>query len=111
MKKKRINILSLIIFFMSVTNASFAQDWKNPEAKFDARKLMTEKSTVNWRRVDDVQKTCEAESRKRGFNGFGYRINACSFWEGDRCDIFTSKNPTTHDLGHEIRHCFQGAFH
>ena len=96
---------------MSVINASFAQDWKNPEAKFDARKLMTEKSTVNWRRVDDVQKTCEAESRKRGFNGFGYRINACSFWVGDRCDIFTSKTPTTHDLGHEIRHCFQGAFH
>jgi hypothetical protein len=112
MKRSKYSYVVVFVFIgMFFSIKSQAQDWKNPEAKFDARKLMTEKSTISWRRVDDVQKTCEAESRKRGFSGFGYRVNACSFWEGGRCDIFTSKSPTTHDLGHETRHCFQGAFH
>jgi len=105
--------LLALVLGISLGSASAAQDWKNPEASFDARKLMTEKNTITWRRVDvnDVQKTCEAESRKRGLGGFGYRVYACSFWEGNRCDIFTSKTPTLHDLGHETRHCFQGNFH
>ena len=107
-----INALVLLLG-ISVGTASSAQDWKNPEAPFDARKLMNEKNTITWRRVDasDVQKTCEAESRKRGLGGFGYRVYACSFWYGDRCDIFTRKTPTLHDLGHEMRHCFQGNYH
>lgn len=114
MKKIKLMIRSLVLLLgISINVTGSAQDWKNPEAPFDARKLMTEKTTITWRRVDvnDVQKTCEAESRKRGLGGFGYRVYACSFWEGDRCDIFTSKTPTLHDLGHETRHCFQGAFH
>lgn len=111
MKSVRKYLLLLVLALPSIS--SFAQDWKNPEAPFDARTVMYEKITLTWRRVDvnDVQKTCEAESRKRGLGGFGYRVYACSFWEGDRCDIFTSKTPTLHDLGHETRHCFQGAFH
>jgi hypothetical protein len=101
----------LLMLGILIAATSAAQDWKNPEAPFDARKVMNEKIVLTWRRVDDVQKTCEAESKKRGLGGFGYRVYACSFWEADRCDIFTSKTPTTHDLGHETRHCFQGNFH
>ena len=103
----------LLLFFTLASISSFAQDWKNPEVPFDAITVLNEKLKITWRRVDanDVQKTCEAESRKRGLGGFGYRVYACSFWEGDRCDVFTSKTPTLHDLGHETRHCFQGAFH
>ena len=114
MKTIKLMIRSLALLLgLSINVTGSAQDWKNPEAPFDARKVMNEKTIITWRRVDvnDVQKTCEAESRKRGLGGFGYRVYACSFWEADRCDIFTSKTPTLHDLGHETRHCFQGAFH
>ena len=103
------SLLTLICMFASCH--SFSEDWKNPEAKFDARKVMTNKSTITWHRVDKVQSICEAESKKRGLGGFGYPVYACSFWDKNICDIFTSKTPTLHDLGHEMRHCFQGNYH
>jgi hypothetical protein len=102
---------ALAVLLMLTTNIAFSQEWLNPEAKFDASKLMTEKTTITWKRVSNVQATCEAESKKRGHGGFGYGVGACAFWERNTCTIITSTRPTTHDLGHEVRHCFQGAFH
>jgi hypothetical protein len=106
-------ILKFILIFISmmIVGTSNSEDWKNPNAKFDARKLMTNTSHITWHRVDHVQKTCERESKKRGFGGFNYPVYACSFWDNKTCDIFTSKTPTLHDVGHEVRHCFQGNFH
>ena len=102
---------ALAVILMFIVGTATADNWKDPEAKFDARKLMTEKTTITWQRVDNVQSVCEAESRKRGLGGFGYSVYACAFWEQNTCTIITSKRPTLHDLGHETRHCFQGAFH
>lgn len=106
MKKALVVLLAVV----SLT-ATAKEDWSNPEAKFDAKNLMTEKTTITWQRVDNVQASCETESKKRRLGGFGYTVYACSFWEGNTCTIITSKKPTLHDLGHETRHCFQGAFH
>lgn len=82
---------------------------------FSAKKLMTEISTIEWRRVKAVNKTCQAESRARGLKGFGYTVEACAFWTqtlfGYRCIIYTSYWTSMDTLGHEIRHCFQGDFH
>jgi hypothetical protein len=103
--------LIFVCAFVLATTQALAQDWKNPEAKFDASTLLTSKTTISWFRVDNVQATCEKESRKRGLGGFGYAISACSFWQGDNCQIFTGKKTTMHELGHETRHCFQGNFH
>ena len=82
---------------------------------FDATRNVTNSTLITWKQVDNIQNTCEQESRKRGYGGFGYSLEACAFWDknftGFNCQIFTKKN-TTHDtLGHEIRHCFQGDFH
>ena len=88
-----------------------ASDWRNPEATFSTKANLTNQTTVNWLVVDNVQRTCELESRKRGFGGFGYGVAACSFWSGATCTIVTGTKPTMHQVGHEIRHCFQGAFH
>ena len=102
--------LAVILIVVSLS-AMAKEDWANPEAPFNARTVNTEKSIVTWLRVDKVQSTCEAESRKRKLGGFGYTVYACSFWEANTCTIITSKTPTLHDLGHEMRHCFQGSFH
>ena len=107
----RIRQLIFVCTSVLATAQTLAQDWKNPEAKFDASTLMTSKTTISWFRVDNVQATCEKESRKRNLGGFGYAISACSFWQGDNCQIFTGKKTTMHELGHETRHCFQGNFH
>ena len=74
---------------------------------------MSETITLTWRTVDNVQQACEAESRRRGFNGFGYSVEACSFWNGNgtECIIITKSKTNNHELGHELRHCFQGNYH
>lgn len=104
-------LTALAVLLMFTTTVAQANNWRDPEAKFDASNLMTNKTTITWQRVSNVQKTCEAESKKRGHGGFGYSIGACAFWEANTCTIITSTKPTMHDLGHEVRHCFQGAFH
>jgi len=106
---------ALAVLGMLATTTAFAFD-DNPSRPFSAGKNFTNKSTVNWIAADNVQKTCEAESRKRGNNGFGYSLEACSFWDKnsqgqDQCTIITSKNPNMHTVGHEVRHCFQGNWH
>jgi hypothetical protein len=104
--------LAILLAVVSLSAAG-KEDWANPEAPFNARTLNTEKSAITWLRVDKnkVQATCEAESKNRKLGGFGYTVYACSFWEINTCTIITSNTPTLHDLGHEMRHCFQGSFH
>jgi hypothetical protein len=86
-------------------------NYNNPEAKFNTRNNLVNQSTITWLTVDNLQATCEAESRKRGNNGFGYTLQACSFWVKNTCTIITQKQTSLHQLGHETLHCFQGAFH
>lgn len=103
----------LALALLSSTAMAY-ESYDNAEVPFDAAHNMTGQTTITWRTVDNVQKECEAESRRRGFNGFGYPLAACS-WQnherGEECLIITSKHPNMHTLGHEMRHCFQGEWH
>lgn len=113
MKKALAVVLSLLV---STSYAQFDPNWENPNALFNATKTMADTVSVSWIRVDNIRATCEAESKRRGLGGFGYSMEACSFWGTDSkgasiCHIFTKKRTTMHDLGHEMRHCFMGAFH
>lgn len=85
--------------------------WRNPEAKFNATDSKTDSKQITWRYTNNVQKECEAESQKRKLGGFGYAVDACSFWDKNSCTIITARQTTMHILGHELRHCFQGSFH
>lgn len=86
-----------------------------PFTKFDATKNMTNSSIITWEQVNDVQTACDKESKKRGLGGFKIQVEACSFWGKrltvDVCHIITEKKTDLDTLGHEMRHCFQGAFH
>jgi hypothetical protein len=86
-------------------------NYRDPDSTFDASKLNTNQTQITWRVVPDVQKACEAESRNLGNKGFGYMVQACSFWAQTTCTIITGKNATMHQLGHETLHCFKGNFH
>lgn len=103
----------MVVLMMLAVNSVMAADWENPEAKFNAGKNKTTESKIVWKAVSNVQATCEAESKKRGLGGFGYGVDACSFWEPNfkSCTIITGTRPSMHDIGHEMRHCFQGDFH
>jgi hypothetical protein len=105
---------SLLIMFPLILNAEELQnyfDWDHPSRPFSAAEKLPQ-STIKWITVDNVMESCEKESRRRGFKGFGgIKMMACSFYVGDQCTIITSRNPTMHSVGHEVRHCFQGDWH
>ena len=106
---------TLAVFLTIFSTTVFAQLEKSPFDTFDATKKMTETSTITWRTVSNVQEVCNKESQRRGKGTFGYRIDACAFWDktptGDVCTIVTRPRPNYWDLGHEVRHCFQGSWH
>ena len=101
----------LTLICQPVALAAIDPNWQNPEAKFATSKNVTDNKQIIWRHTDSVQKECEAESHKRKLGGFGYAVNACSFWDSITCTIITAKQVSMHTLGHEVRHCFQGNFH
>lgn len=107
--------VTLVSFLMSLSPGAHAQEWRNGDLKFDFTQRKTSSAKVNIHTVDNIWKTCEAESRKRGYNGFGYSVDACTFWEhtpmGSTCDVYLAKKTSMHEIGHEIRHCFVGSFH
>ena len=105
--KTKLLVASLL--FASISHAQAYKD--DPTAQFDTASNYTTQRTITWITVDNVQKACEAESRKRGYNGFGFGVQACSFYKGDQCTIITGKKTTMHSVGHEVRHCFQADWH
>jgi len=102
--------LILPLLFLCTTFAH-AEDWKNPEAPFSTAKNTSVSKQISWNPVSDIQKTCEQEYVKRGYGKLTWKVDACSFWRGNTCDIYTKANPTMHDIGHEMRHCYQGNYH
>ena len=90
-----------------------ASDWRDPVAKFGTKSNRKETLVVSWMVVPNskVQATCEAISKDSGLGGFGVALDACSFWRKDTCLIVTGAQTTHAELGHELRHCYQGSFH
>lgn len=104
-------MLRYILIFSICAGSAWAQEWRNPESKFSTDLNLTNNIIIEWLVAENVQLKCESESRKRSLGGFGFGLDACSFWSSSKCTIVTSRNPTIHQLGHEVRHCFQGKFH
>jgi hypothetical protein len=102
-------IISAIVILQASGVAIAIDD--DPNKQFDARGRQREKSSITWRVAENVQAACEKESRARGKSGFGYSLNACTFWDGDSCLIITRAKTSMHTLGHELRHCFYGNWH
>ena len=90
-------------------------NWENPDAKYSASKNKVNQILVTHRVVKNVQEECSKESMRRGGNKFGFAIDACSFWDyapgKNVCTIVTGSTTSMHEMGHELRHCFQGVFH
>ena len=87
-------------------------EWDNPTAKFDATKRNFNVVQVEWRAVDDVRDYCSKLNVSRGYPPItNTNIKACGTQDGNKCLIVTAKQASMHNLGHELRHCFQGYWH
>ena len=104
-------IPKIVIAVLLLPIACLALDWRDGDAPFKPLAKHASQLAVSWVIAPNVQATCEAESKRRGLGGFGYGVAACSFWTSTTCTIVTSKTPTQHELGHELRHCFEHGFH
>lgn len=102
---------NLLLLILALPFMCLAADWRDGDAKFTAKTKRPISLKIDWLTVSNVQANCEAESRQRGFGGFGYGVAACSFWSASTCTIVTSTRPTMHQLGHELRHCYEHGFH
>lgn len=66
---------------------------------------------VVWQTAKDVHRECNKSRVALGLHTFNNDELACSIFSGDECTIITSRYPTMHSVGHEIRHCFFGNWH
>lgn len=107
-------IASIIaLSFTASVSAQTWESWDNPTKPFDATKdRIADKVEIEWRLADNINAACELASKEFGNNGFGgQKMQGCAFWWGSKCVIITKKKPTMHTVGHEMRHCFYGAWH
>lgn len=111
MKKAFLILLSIVY-----TNA-WAGLEKDAYQKYSVSKRMTSNVTVTIRTVPkaQVQQACDQESKRLGNGGMGYKVDACTFWwpkdNGYICTMILPEETNNDTIGHEFRHCFQGAFH
>lgn len=105
--------LAVVLMGLASWVSGSTAGWNDPEVPFDATRNLHKKVEVTWMVVSNPVRTCNEEGRKRikDFKGLSYVPEACAIWDGDKCTIITSKKPTMHSLGHELRHCFQGHWH
>ena len=67
-----------------------------------------------WYVVKDVPQTCALAGALKGAKTqYNQKIVACAvrFSGGRTCVIYTAKKLSLAVLGHEVRHCFEGAWH
>jgi hypothetical protein len=67
-----------------------------------------------WYVVQDVPQTCAMAGALKGARTrYNPNIIACAvrFLDGQACVIYTAKKLSLAVLGHEVRHCFEGAWH
>jgi hypothetical protein len=106
-----IGILAGMVITCSAGAVTIKDD---PYEVFDFSQKMYDATEVRIMTVNDISDRCQQESHKRGFGGFPYKVHACSFWnEGGsrKCTIYLGKMTNMHQLGHEVRHCYQGSWH
>jgi uncharacterized lipoprotein YehR (DUF1307 family) len=92
------------VLLMLLSLQACAQDHN---VEFTARKSY-EEMRITWTVVDDVVAACNTMMYKKQFNP---HVKACAQRSGITCEIITERNLDLAILGHEIRHCYEGAWH
>ena len=69
---------------------------------------------IGWLVVQDVPQTCAMAGALKGAKvKYNEKVVACAvlFQSSSTCVIYTAKRLSLAVLGHEVRHCFEGAWH
>jgi hypothetical protein len=104
-------VIASLLIANSSASLAYLGTWNDPLKPFDATKNELGKMSITWKITNDVVGECNKMNKSMGFAKQLGPLTACSYWKSDTCVIITSKTPTMHEIGHEIRHCFQGNWH
>jgi hypothetical protein len=74
--------------------------------QFEAKPNLPEKN-IRWIVVEDISSHCQNKMPQLGSK----RVLACSEYNNKACTIYTGKVTDMAQIGHELRHCFEGQWH
>ena len=95
--------LTLIVTLLVASGLAHAQSYN---IQFEAQPNLPEK-IIRWVVVENVSAVCQNKIPALS----GQRILACSEYNNRTCTIYTGRTTDMAIVGHEIRHCFEGAWH
>jgi hypothetical protein len=98
--------LALALPFSAYASGSYDLEFTAKERYEDVK--------VGWIVTDDVVQTCNMAMALAGAKvRYNSKLVACAvvYRVSNSCVIYTAKQLSLAVLGHEIRHCFEGAWH
>ena len=101
----------LVLLLTLVSLNAFASG--NYDLDFEARDKYDD-MRIGWIVSQDIVQTCNMAGALAGSKAkYNEKILACAvvFRSSNTCVIYTAKKLSLAVLGHEIRHCFEGAWH
>jgi hypothetical protein len=101
------------LLILALASSSVFAYYEDPKQEFDMTRNISNNMTLTFRQAADIQQACNAETRRRGYAPYTYKVDSCSFWNDPHteCLIITELTANFHTIGHEVRHCLQGQFH
>jgi len=99
-------VFLMVISMQATASGRYDLDFEAQERYEDVR--------IAWYVVQDVPQTCAMAGALKGARTrYNPNIIACAvrFLDGQACVIYTAKKLSLAVLGHEVRHCFEGAWH
>jgi hypothetical protein len=100
----------LLVVLLLVSSAVRAESlYYNDNVIFDAQDQY-KSVTIYWHIANDVKQACNMMNAM-SHQPYNDKMVACASRVGDRCDIYTEHKLDLAILGHEVRHCYEGAWH
>jgi hypothetical protein len=99
-------VFLMVISMQATASGRYDLDFEAQDQYQDVR--------IAWYVVQDVPQTCAMAGALKGARTrYNPNIIACAvrFLDGQACVIYTAKKLSLAVLGHEVRHCFEGAWH
>jgi hypothetical protein len=102
----------LLAVLLAVTSMNALAYKDEPTAGWHASANKTETLSITWKVAKSATEACNVEAKRRGLAPFGEEVWGCQFDDGPKgCTIITDEWTSLTVLGHEVRHCYQGAWH
>lgn len=116
---RRLAVLTSVCVLMVLTGCASMQDTTLPVSELESfvpvpthARLMNDVK-VRWEIRENVVELCSRAAKISTTQAWMTPPLACAMWNvaSKECVIITGKRVTHVELGHELRHCFEGNFH